>query len=175
MPQPPPAPTGRRIPRTATERPPQVRKGKRCTSDTGGPLRRPSTRIRARPRASRQRSEIPQPHRPQPPASQQGMTRTPAPRGPWQPPTPPTDELPTEQCKGLSVAPVRVLATTRRKTTHADQQVPSAQHLHVLQPSNHGPAVAVVTTVREDDHQPRAYLVHEGRQSAILLEIPFGR
>ena len=36
-----------------------------------------------------------------------------------------------------------------------------------------GPAVVVVTTVREDDHQPRAYLVHEGCQSAMLLEIPF--
>ncbi len=34
-------------------------------------------------------------------------------------------------------------------------------------------AVAVVTTVREDDHQPRAYLVHEGRQSAMLREIPY--
>ncbi len=36
-----------------------------------------------------------------------------------------------------------------------------------------GPAVAVVTTVREDDHQPRAYLVHESCKSAMLLEIPF--
>ena len=36
-----------------------------------------------------------------------------------------------------------------------------------------GPAVAVVTTVREDDHQPRAYLVHEGCQSAMLREMPF--
>ena len=33
--------------------------------------------------------------------------------------------------------------------------------------------MAVVTTVREDDHQPRAYLVHEGRQSAMLREIPY--
>ena len=36
-----------------------------------------------------------------------------------------------------------------------------------------GPAVAVVTTVREDDHQPRAYLVHEDCQSAMLLALPF--
>ena len=109
---------------------------KSCPSDTGGPLRSPSAGIRACPRASRQHSEIPQPQRPQPRASRQGIPRTPAPRGPWQPPTPPTDELPTEQFKGLSVAPVWVLATTRRKTTHADQQVLSAQHLPVLQPSN---------------------------------------
>ena len=36
-----------------------------------------------------------------------------------------------------------------------------------------GPAVVVVTTVREDDHQPRAYLVHEGCQTAMLLDLPF--
>ena len=36
-----------------------------------------------------------------------------------------------------------------------------------------GKVVAVVTTVREDDHQPRAYLVHEGCQSAMLREFPF--
>ena len=36
-----------------------------------------------------------------------------------------------------------------------------------------GPAVAVVTTVREDDHQPRAYLVHESCQSAMLIDLPF--
>ena len=35
------------------------------------------------------------------------------------------------------------------------------------------PAVAVVTTVREDDHQPRAYLVHEGCQSVMLRDLPF--
>ena len=35
-----------------------------------------------------------------------------------------------------------------------------------------GPAVAVVTTVREDDHQPRAYLVHESCQSTMLLDLP---
>ena len=35
-----------------------------------------------------------------------------------------------------------------------------------------GPAVAVMTTVREDDHQPRAYLVHEGCQSAMLRDLP---
>ena len=34
-------------------------------------------------------------------------------------------------------------------------------------------AVAVVAKVKEDDHQPRAYLVHEGCQSALLKEIPF--
>ena len=36
-----------------------------------------------------------------------------------------------------------------------------------------GPAIAVVTTVKEDDHQPRAYLVDEVGQSAMLLELPF--
>ena len=36
-----------------------------------------------------------------------------------------------------------------------------------------GPTVAVVTTVREDDHQPRAYLVHEGCQSVMLRDLPF--
>ena len=36
-----------------------------------------------------------------------------------------------------------------------------------------GQVVAAVTTVREDDHQPRAHLVHEGCQSAMLSEIPF--
>ena len=36
-----------------------------------------------------------------------------------------------------------------------------------------GPAVVVVTTVREDEHQPRAYLVHEGCQSVMLLDLPF--
>ena len=36
-----------------------------------------------------------------------------------------------------------------------------------------GPTVAVVTTVREDDHQPKAYLVHDGCQSNMLREIPF--
>ena len=36
-----------------------------------------------------------------------------------------------------------------------------------------GQVVAVVTTVREDDHQPRAYLVHEGCQSAMLRVLPF--
>ena len=36
-----------------------------------------------------------------------------------------------------------------------------------------GPAVAVVTTVREDDHQPKAYLIHEGCQSAMLRDLPF--
>lgn len=33
--------------------------------------------------------------------------------------------------------------------------------------------VAAVTTVREDDHQPRSHLVHEGCRSAMLSEIPF--
>ena len=36
-----------------------------------------------------------------------------------------------------------------------------------------GTAVAVVTTVREDEHQPRAYLVHEGCQSVMLRDLPF--
>lgn len=36
-----------------------------------------------------------------------------------------------------------------------------------------GQVVAVVTTVRECDQQPRAYLVHEGRQSTLLHELPF--
>ena len=36
-----------------------------------------------------------------------------------------------------------------------------------------GQVVAVVTTVREDDRQPRAYLVHEGCQSTMLGDLPF--
>ena len=36
-----------------------------------------------------------------------------------------------------------------------------------------GNVVAVVTTVKEDKHQPRAYLIYEGCQSAILHDIPF--
>ena len=36
-----------------------------------------------------------------------------------------------------------------------------------------GQVIAIVTTVREDDHQPRASLVHEGCQSAMLRELPF--
>ena len=36
-----------------------------------------------------------------------------------------------------------------------------------------GQAAAVVTTVREDHHQPKAYLVHEGYQSAMLRDLPF--
>ena len=36
-----------------------------------------------------------------------------------------------------------------------------------------GPAIAVLTTVREDDHQPMAYLIHEGCQSAVLRDLPF--
>ena len=35
-----------------------------------------------------------------------------------------------------------------------------------------GTAVAVITQVREDDHQPKAYLVHERCQSTMLLELP---
>ena len=38
--------------------------GKFCTGRTRGPLRSPSAGIQARPRASRQRSEIPQPQPP---------------------------------------------------------------------------------------------------------------
>ena len=41
------------------------------------------------------------------------------------------------------------------------------------QASEHFQVVAVVTAVREDDRQPRAYLVHEGCQSAMLLDLPF--
>ena len=37
-----------------------------------------------------------------------------------------------------------------------------------------GQCVVVVTRVREDDHEPRAYLLHESCQSAMLLETPFG-
>ena len=33
--------------------------------------------------------------------------------------------------------------------------------------------MAVVTTVREDDLEPSAYLVHEGCKSALLLDVPF--
>ena len=36
-----------------------------------------------------------------------------------------------------------------------------------------GQVVAVVTAVREDDYQPKAYLVHEDCQSAMLRELPF--
>ena len=36
-----------------------------------------------------------------------------------------------------------------------------------------GPAVAVVTKIKEDNHQPRAYLVHEGCQNAMLRDLPF--
>ena len=83
-------------------------------------------------------------------------------------PQPYRPKLPTERCKGLSVAPARVLATTRRKTSK--YRVRSTCLCYNRRIS--GPAV-VMTTVREDDHQPRAYLVHEGCQSAMLLEIPF--
>ena len=81
--------------------------------------------------------------------------------------------MPTEQCKDLSVAPARVLATTRRKT-----RLPVSKHrvrstcLSCNRPIS-GPAVAVVMTVREDDHEAKAYLVHEDCQSAMLLEILF--
>ena len=30
-----------------------------------------------------------------------------------------------------------------------------------------------VTLPREDDHQPKAYLIHEGCQSAMLRDLPF--
>ena len=36
-----------------------------------------------------------------------------------------------------------------------------------------GQVVSVVTTISEDDRQPRAYLVHEGCQSAMLRDLPF--
>ena len=36
-----------------------------------------------------------------------------------------------------------------------------------------GPAVAVVTMVREDNHETKARLVHESCQNAILLDLPF--
>lgn len=36
-----------------------------------------------------------------------------------------------------------------------------------------GQVVVVVTTVREDDRQPSAYLVQEGCQSTMLHELPF--
>ena len=35
------------------------------------------------------------------------------------------------------------------------------------------PAVAVVTNIKEDQHAPRAYLLHESCQSALLRDIPF--
>ena len=35
-----------------------------------------------------------------------------------------------------------------------------------------GLTVAVVTTLPEDDHQPRAYLVHERCQSSMLRDVP---
>lgn len=36
-----------------------------------------------------------------------------------------------------------------------------------------GNVVAVVTTIKGDEHEPRAYLIHEGCQSAMRHEIPF--
>lgn len=36
-----------------------------------------------------------------------------------------------------------------------------------------GQCVVVVTRLLEDDHEPRAYLLHESCQSAMLLETPF--
>ena len=33
-------------------------------------------------------------------------------------------------------------------------------------------AVAAVTTIKEDDHQAKAYLVHEGCQSTMLRKFP---
>ena len=36
-----------------------------------------------------------------------------------------------------------------------------------------GPAVVVVTQVREDDYVARACIVHESCQSAMLLDVPF--
>lgn len=36
-----------------------------------------------------------------------------------------------------------------------------------------GQIMAAVTTVREDDHQPKAYLVREDCQSNMLRELPF--
>ena len=36
-----------------------------------------------------------------------------------------------------------------------------------------GQVVAVVTTVRKYDHRPRAYLVRDGCQSAMLRDLPF--
>ena len=36
-----------------------------------------------------------------------------------------------------------------------------------------GPAVVVVTNVKEDDHTARAYRLHESCQSTMLLDHPF--
>lgn len=36
-----------------------------------------------------------------------------------------------------------------------------------------GPTVVVVTRIREDGHQARAYLVHEACQSAMVRDMPF--
>ena len=36
-----------------------------------------------------------------------------------------------------------------------------------------GLVVAVVTTIREDGHPSKAYLVHEGCQSNMLRDLPF--
>lgn len=36
-----------------------------------------------------------------------------------------------------------------------------------------GPTVAVISTVKEDGHQTKVYLLHESCQSNMLLEIPF--
>ena len=36
-----------------------------------------------------------------------------------------------------------------------------------------GPTIVVVTEVREDNHEPRAYLLHKSCESAMLRDIPF--
>ena len=36
-----------------------------------------------------------------------------------------------------------------------------------------GPAIAVVTMVRDDNYEAREYLVNESCQSAILRDLPF--
>ena len=36
-----------------------------------------------------------------------------------------------------------------------------------------GPAVVVMTKIKEDNYAARAYLVHESCQSAMLLDVPF--
>ena len=36
-----------------------------------------------------------------------------------------------------------------------------------------GPAVAVVTQIKEDNHEVRAYLIHEACQSSMLRELTY--
>ena len=78
--------------------------------------------------------------------------------------------------EGLSMAPVRFPDNPRKKSSLQPMPVSKYRAHSTCLSCNRrisGPAGAAVTTVREDAHQPRAYLVHEGCQSAMLLDLPF--